>query len=217
MGIELILAGVGGLILAIFVVGFLFMWFSGRDGESTTDPPLANANDLDVGDAIFLGGDVGGVFRVTEIGRYDVPDEPDEAWSEVTVSDDKRTIHLSSERDEGRWVWTLNDAFEEADLIDVPGLDKVVWNGDPPPRSLEFMGMTFEVEEDCHHYEVNVDERKVGANGTIEEDDYPARVTEYEDGAGSSLALEIWNGGRMLTLGRIFNGEVRLHGRRDRG
>jgi len=220
LGGELLLAGVGGFILVIFVMGFVFMWFSTRgedEPKTSSEPALENANDLDVGDAIYVGGDVKGVFRVTEIGRYEVPDEPEEAWSEITVSDDNRTIHLSSERDGGHWMWTLNDAFEEDDLADVPGLADVVWGGKAPPHTLEFMGMPFEVEEDCHHYEVDVVERKAKANGQVEEDDYEARVTEYEDGAGSSLALEIWNGGRMLTLGRIFNGEIRLHGRRERG
>ena len=199
-------------------MGFVFAWFRGRGGDSqatASEPALKSADDLDVGDAIFLGGDVDGVFRVVEISRYKVEDEPDEAWSEVTVSDEKRTIHLSSEHEDGRWVWTINDAFKEADLAEVPELDGVVWKGKPAPTRLEFMGMPFEVEDDSHHYEVEVIERKAKADGKIATDDFDAFVTDYEDGAGSSLSLEIWNGGRMLTLGREFTGEVRLHRRAE--
>ena len=33
LGGELLLAGVGVLLLVIFVIGFMVMWFSGRGGE----------------------------------------------------------------------------------------------------------------------------------------------------------------------------------------
>ena len=59
---------------------------------------------------------------------------------------------------------------------------------------------------------------RIGADGAAQTREYKARITDYLDETGESeLSLELWEGGRGLTLGRPFEGRLKPSSGRSRG
>ncbi len=177
----------------------------------------ATEGSIRLGDRLRIEGSADGEYRIVAITRYEVPGEPDDDWVEFTATpwsaqggDREREVHLATTDGGG---WAMFDELGD-DAFDDPVWHDVVYKGKvKPPRTMTLYGMPFRAGRDDHHYKVRVREERQQPDGSVDTDEYKARITDYDDGtpvAGSEVSLELWNGGRSLSMGRPLTSIVEV-------
>lgn len=208
---------VGGIVLVLALGGISLKVFQrknvGKNGPlktATAAQTAANPTAIKLGAYLTLL-DLSDSFLVTAIAVYTNDEDPEDSWHEYELLDEasRKIIYLSAERDdEDRWRWCVHEILSEEQILRVPELADVAYTGKKPPRKqFSLHGSFWRGSYDAHNYGVLVTDTR--ADRAENPSTYTACISDYVEVNGTrELSVELWNGGRCVSVGRPLTDRV---------
>lgn len=163
------------------------------------------------GDDIYLDGTFLEYGTVVMTAHYEDAEDADDDWYEFEIrGEDGKSFFLSVEQDDDdRWIWSKHRELSRVQAEAIDGfatMDDENWK---PPRVIQgFEGSNWRLAPDCYNYKVKVVDIRADRETPSQ---YAMRVTDYVERDGHrECSVEVWKGGRSVTVGSRFTGAVRM-------
>lgn len=206
----------GGIVVVLIVGGISLKIIrrknagtNGRLKTATAAQTAADPTAIKPGDNLALV-ERSDSFLVTAAALYTDPEDPTDKWYEYELFDEvgRTTIYLSAELDdEDRWRWCVHDVLTKDEVLRIPELAEVSFTGKKPPnKAFSFRGVTWRPAHDSYNYAARSTDRRVDRPAPAS---YEARISDYvEAGGNRELSVELWDGGRCVSIGRPLTDRV---------
>jgi hypothetical protein len=180
---------------------------SGVLKAATAGTAAADPKAIKPGDHVTLEDRVD-TFRVDAVALYMDDEDPEDRWYEYELWDEVGRVRLflaAELDDEDRWVWTIHEILTENQVLAIPELAEVTFTqGKPPKQPFNARGATWKRAHDGYNYPVRATDQRLDRPAAKT---YQARISDYESD-GRELSVELWNGGRCVSIGRPLLGRV---------